>query len=184
MFFSKKAYFFILDAFIAATIIFVSLAIILNSDVAVEQVAKDYTQPNEITNFLLDTKLEDIDNPYVKKLISDGNISNPRNTIVQQVDLFYYTAEYICSNPQCKSLNYNLSTNLLMNISEPLIPQKYGFEYVIIDNNKNYTVYSRNILSKNKSDFKIVTKRISYVKYNLTEIFMPHVVQFSVWNIV
>lgn len=178
---NRKGYFFILDAFIAATIIAVSLVAIMQSDVAVEQRARDYGQADEITQFLLSTKLEDLDNQYVKKLIAEGNITNPRNTVMEQIDFFYYKARYVCSTPDCSMSNYDLSRDLLKNISEPLISQKYGYNYVIIDTSINYSVYNRSLETRNASDFRVFNKRISYVRYNQTRTFLPHIVEFSLW---
>lgn len=176
----KRGYFFILDAFIAATVIAISLVVIMNSDVTFSQRSKEF-QIDEITSFLLNTKLEDIDNPYVRELIATGKIMNPRNNLMEQVDLFYYTAKYVCVSNQCSENNYNLSRDLLKNITEPLISQKYGYNYVILDGSQNYSVYNRSLNTKAKSNFVVVTKKISYVKYNSTHTFLPHVVEFSVW---
>ncbi|GIU69497.1 MAG: hypothetical protein KatS3mg002_0733 [Candidatus Woesearchaeota archaeon] len=176
----KKGYFFILDAFIAATVIAVSLAVILNSDVTISQRSKDF-QIDEVTSFLLSNKLEDIDNAYVKELISNRTITNPRNTLMEQIDLFYYTAKYVCTSNPCSEKNYNLSRDLLKNVTENLISQKYGYDYVIIDGSQKYTVYNRSSDTKSKSNFRVITKRISYVKYNTTHTFLPHIVEFSVW---
>lgn len=180
---NKRGYFFILDAFIAATIIVVSLVAIMNSDVAVEQRSKDYTQADAIVQFLLDTKIEDLDNSYVKSLIANGNITNTRNTLMEQIDLFYYKANYSClsSDAACQAKNYNLSTTLIRNISETIISQKYGYSYVIMDGVRNYTVYNRSPETRNNSDFRVVTKRISYAKLNQTALFRPHIVEFSIW---
>lgn len=178
---NRRGYFFILDAFIAATIIAISLVAIMNSDVAVEQRTKEYSQIDEITQFLMDTKLEDLDNQYVKTLIADGNITDPRNSIMEQVDLFYYKAKYVCSTLPCSTLNYNLSRNLLKNVSEPVISQKYGFNYVIMDTTINYSVHNRSLDTRDASNFRIVNKRISYVRYNQTKTFLPHIVEFSIW---
>lgn len=178
---NRKGYFFILDAFIAATIIAVSLVAIMQSDVAIDQRTKDYGQVDEIAQFLLNTRLEDLDNQYVKTLIANGNITNPRNTVIEQIDLFYYKAKYVCSTSSCSMINYNLSRDLLKNISEPLISQKYGYNYVIIDTSVNHSVYSRSLETKNASDFIVVNRRISYVRYNQTRTFLPHIVEFSLW---
>ncbi|HGJ65162.1 TPA: hypothetical protein ENS27_07200 [bacterium] len=183
----KKGYFFILDAFIAATIITVSLVTIMNSDVAVEQRTKEYSQVEGITLFLMDTKLEDLNNQYVKSLIANGNITDPRNSVMEQIDWFYYKAKYVCKTLDCSQINYNLSRDLLKNISEPVISQKYGFNYLIIDTSVNsiiynYSVYNRSLETRSASSFIVINKRISYVKYNQTAVFFPHIVEFSIWT--
>ena len=110
----KKGYFFILDAFVAGTIIAFTLVAIMNSDVAVSKRATEYTQADAIVQFLLDTKIEDLDNQYVKSLMANGTITNARNSVMEQIDLFYYTSQ-VSSGPD-KLLYRNLSLNLLKNI--------------------------------------------------------------------
>jgi hypothetical protein len=178
---NKKGYFFILDAFIASTIIAVSLVSIMNSDVAVGQRTNEYAQADAMTQFLLDTKLADLDNQYVKSLIADGTITNPRNTIMAQIDTFYYTAYYICNNASCRSININFSKTLLQNISEPIISQKYGYDYSIMDDSRNYSIYNRSGDTWSSSRFRVVTKRVSYAAINSTSVFKPHIVEFSLW---
>jgi hypothetical protein len=155
----------------------------MNSDVAIGQRTSEYTQADVIMQFLLDTKLDDLDNEYVKTLIASGDIVNPRNTIMAQIDLFYYNANYACgTNVTCQSMNTDFSKNILMNISEPILSQKYGYNYVIMDGITNYSVYNRSWETRDSSTFRVVTKRISYVKFNQTVAFKPHIVEFSLWT--
>lgn len=178
---NRKGYFFILDAFIAATIIVISLVSILNSDVAVEHRSKDFSQADSITEFLLDTKMEDLDNEYVKALIADGNITNPRNTLIKQIDVFYY--EYtLCPDKNCENKYSDIMKNLFMNISESLVSQKYGYSYTIKTDLTNYIVYNRSLDTLSSSNFRVFTKRVSYAQINQTTIFMPHIVEFGLWT--
>ena len=179
----KKGYFFILDAFIAATIIFVSLAFVLNSDVSVSQRSRDYLQAETVTAFLLNTQIEDLDNSYVENLINDGTIKNPRNNIVQQLDFFYYNAYYLCgANSSCTQVYINYSKNLFVNVTSPIIAGKYDYRYVIYDSARNFTVYNSSIGSYNSSNFRLITKKISYTLINETVFFRPHIVEFALWQ--
>ncbi|MGV8150188.1 MAG: hypothetical protein ACP5NV_00495 [Candidatus Woesearchaeota archaeon] len=178
----RKGYFFILDAFIAATILVVSLVFIFNSDVAISQRSRDYSQAETVANFLLDTKLEDLDNQYVENLIINGTISNPRNTIVQQLDIFYYNANYLCIDDECRDKYTILSENLFKNITSPIVSNKYGYSYTIRESSNNLTVYADSIASYNSSNFRLVTKRISYSLINETTIFAPHIVELALWQ--
>src|SRR3989339_225927 len=176
---NKKGYFFILDAFLAATIIAFTLVAILSSDVAVSPRTSDYSQADAISKFLLDTKLEDIDNQMVKNLIANG-YGNPRNTVMEQIDTFYYIAskQTVVAN---KTYYQDLSRNLLKNVSEPIVSSKYGYNYVIHDVTLNYSVYNRSLETINLTDFRVVTKRIAYVRINQTAVFAPHIVEFTLW---
>lgn len=176
---NKKGYFFILDAFLAATIIAFTLVAILGSDVTVSQRTSDFTQADAISKFLLDTKLEDIDNQMVKDLIANG-YGNPRSTVMEQIDTFYYISSKQTDAAK-KTYYQDLSRNLLKNVSEPIVSQKYGYVYIIHDVTANYTVYERSLSTFNSTNFRVVTKRIAYVRINQTAVFAPHIVEFSLW---
>jgi hypothetical protein len=66
--FRKKGYYFIIDAFIGSTIIFISLLIILNEGIRPTKIQYNYEMAEEYSSFILNTKLEDVNNPYVNML--------------------------------------------------------------------------------------------------------------------
>ena len=179
----KRGYFFILDAFIADTIIFVSLAAMLSSNV-VEQRSRDYSQAESYASFITDTRIDDLNNQYVQNLTAQGIIKNTKNSIIEQIDQFYYDAYYACNQANTTCINQSLGYSLQMikNISEPLITERYGFNYIIRDIQRNISLYSRDLSSLNGSDYVLVAKRISFLYINQTTMLRPHVVEISIWT--
>lgn len=182
---SRKGYFFLIDAFIGSAIIFVSLAIILSSDVKVTPLRNDYSAAEGYASFIINTKIEDLNTPYVNDLVNIGVITNTKNTVMDQVTQFYYNAYYLCPplNITCQNANLSYASNMVQNISSPLFTEKYGFEYVIRDYNKakNYTVYIKNPGTRNSSNLVIVSKKITFLQINTTEMFGPEIVDIIVW---
>lgn len=185
---NNKGYFFILDAFIASVIIIVSLVAILNSDVAVSPRSKDFSQAESVSNFILNTKMEDLNDPWVNDWISDNHIFiKPRKTILQQIDFFYYNIQYVCESGAggdiCRGVHDNLAKTLLGNVTEKLISEKYGYRYRIIeiDPPNTFTILNRSEETMANSSFRIFTKKISYSYINQTAFFKPHIVEFAIW---
>ena len=56
---NKKGYFFVIDAFIGSTIIFVSLMMILNSNIKGSQLQFDYSMAEDYSTFIMNTKIQD-----------------------------------------------------------------------------------------------------------------------------
>jgi hypothetical protein len=180
--FKRKGYYFIIDAFIGSTIIFMSLLIILNGGVRPTKIQYNYEMTEEYSSFILNTKIEDLSNDYVDQLRYDGNITNTKLTIMEQVDLFYYNNKL------------TQARELVKNITEPLIPEKYGFSYSIINsttydviNKINITdIYNRtsdNGITTDIKDARIViaSKKITFLQINSSTMFGPAMTQIKVW---
>jgi hypothetical protein len=182
---NRKGYFFLIDAFIGSAIIFVSLAVILSSDVKVTPLHYDYSTAEGYASFIIDTKIEDLNNAYVNGLVSSGVITNTKNTIMDQITQFYYNAYYVCppSNMTCQTANLTYASTMVQNISILLLTEKYGFEYIIRDYKlgQNYTVYVKNPDTRNTSQFVVVSKKITFLQTNTSEMFGPEIVDIIVW---
>jgi hypothetical protein len=182
---SKKGYFFVIDAFIGSTIIFLSLLLILNSDVKASKMQYDYGMSEDYSTFIMNTKIQDLNNPYAKNLTDDGVIVNTQNTIIEQIDTFYYNAYYVClpANQSCITRNLNYSARLMQNLTDSLISAKYGFSMTLIDTSqaRNQTIYSRNTDSFNSSKLVISSKKITFVQINSTTMFGPNIMVIKIW---
>jgi hypothetical protein len=166
----KKGYYFIIDALIGSTIIFLSLMIILNGNVRPTKVQYNYEMAEEYSSFLLNTKLEDLSNPYVDYLIYDTKeINNTKLTIMEQIDLFYYEN------------NLFDASNMIQNLTAPLISEKYGFSYSIINGTTNKQIYVRG--SEKLADAKIIiaSRKITFLQINSTTMFGPAMAEIKIW---
>lgn len=179
---NRKGYFFILDAFLAATILAVSLVAIMNSGTSISSRTREFTQSDNIANLLAQTRIQDINNENVKDMIKSGAIADPKVTVMQQVDIFYYQAEHICGTAACKKTSLNNAAALISNITEPMIPAKYGYSYSIIEGPTAYMMFNRSVDRKESSDTRMVTRRMAFTRINQTTIFRPHVIEVAVWQ--
>lgn len=115
--FRKKGYYFIIDAFIGSTIIFISLLIILNQGVRPTKIQYNYEMAEDYSTFIFSTKISDVqNNPYVSSLIITGHITDTTLTIMDQVNLFYYG-----DDPD----DLERAGLMIANLTETLIPEKY-----------------------------------------------------------
>ena len=185
---NKKAYFFIIDAFVGSAIIFLSLLIIFNSDFNILKVQNNYQLTEDYGSFIMNTKLEDINNDYLDELIAKGLVDDLKYTIMDQVTEFYYNAIYICDESSeegelCKSNNLSYATKFIQNVTDPIIPPKYGFSYIIKDSQKhiNITIYNRGLEILPNAKTVIVSKKITYLPINQLTLFGPQITELKIW---
>jgi len=115
----KKAYFFTLDALLSLSIMVIGLMLISNVYVSSQpRTQLDYYSEDLISLFS-DIKLDEINNSYINKLIADGNITDTENSILEQIGIFWVTNKT------------DLAQNLARNISYSIIPDRYGYAFVV-----------------------------------------------------
>ena len=163
--FKKRGYYFVIDALIGSTIIFLTLMVLLNGGAKQNKIQYNYEMAEEYNAFILTTQIQDLNNPYVNKLIADKNINDTTLTIMEQVDLFYYNNDITHAN------------EMIQNLTEPLISPKYGFSYSIINNteiaNTTTIIYSRAPININNANIVISSKKITYIQINSSTMFGP-----------
>jgi len=169
----KKGYYFIIDAFIGSTIIFLSLMIILNEGVRPTKIQYNYEMAEEYSSFILNTKIEEVNNPYIEMLKTNKNINDTSLTIMNQVNLFYFSG-----SPG----NLQHARGMIQNLTEQLIPEKYGFSYNIIDQSTTTNIYNRTIDTDIK-DAKLIiaSKKITFLQINSTTMFGPAMTEIKIW---
>jgi len=178
---NKRAYFFILDAFIGGAVIFLTLMILLNSDNTINQRAREFSEADEYLNFLDQTQIQDLNNPYVNTLILGGNISDTKNTIIEQIHYFHYMIYEGCATQACKNYYNDTARTMLANITQGLVAEKYGFDYLIKDSEANYSIFSKKLNELTKARTVLVARRIAFVPINKTRIYGPNIVEVKVW---
>ncbi|MBT4351436.1 VWA domain-containing protein [archaeon] len=117
----KKGFYFTMDAFFAS--ILIVLAIIISSKLIIED---DVSSPinhmsKDLINSLSNIKISEVNNSYIKYLISNKTILHPNNTIIEQIGEFYVLNQ--------SELAYNLSDLLI----SKLVPDKFGVEILVND---------------------------------------------------
>ena len=123
----KKAVFFSADALIALTIIILSVMVIYPVIKYSEQ--KSYVESDAI-KVLSSLKISEINNSYVKNLVSEGKIKNLNNSLLEQIGEFY--VENI-------SIARELAENIFSDLkTEENIGIWYGSTLIYLKNSTSY----------------------------------------------
>ena len=167
--FYRKGYFFIIDALIGSTIIFLSLMIILGSSTRPAKVQYNYEMAEEYTTFIMNTKIQDLNDKYISDLVKNNIINNTQLSVMEQVDTFYHDNDMTHAH------------DLVKNLTEPLVMSKYGFSYSIIDKGVKTNIYSRTVPDINQAKIVIASKKITFLQINSTSVFGPAMVEIKIW---
>ena len=169
----KKGMFFTIDGILAAGIVFATI-IFASSFYAEEQPTFHI---NYLSQDLMDTlsaaNVVDVNNGYINSLISDGTITNLKNTVADQIVEFWVEGDITKANKTAS------------NITEPLVPDTSGFG-VWIDNEAIYT-RDRNITKSLMSSKKIISgiakgQQTAETRNNPPTLFGPVVIEIRVWQ--
>jgi hypothetical protein len=117
----KKALLFTIDALIA-TIIIVSTMLIF-STLYIEEERSTHVSllSNDMLEIFSEVKVTEIDNAYVDYLISQGEISNLNNSLIEQIgELWALNKTDLCEN-------------LIKNLTAGLLPNNLGFSFTLGD---------------------------------------------------
>ncbi|HLG24184.1 MAG TPA: hypothetical protein VI564_04630 [Candidatus Nanoarchaeia archaeon] len=125
---SKKGIFFTIDGLLASAIIITVILLSSSFYIARQKSVNVNYAAQDLVRVFSELKVGEVDNSYVESLVESGQVSNPNVTILEQIGEFW------------SSDQLNLSYNLTKNLTESLIPKKYGFS-VLVDGE---VIYSRN----------------------------------------
>ncbi len=163
---ARRGQYFTIDAFVALAVIATGLILVfaVNNYVPYSSPPKALSQ--EFVNTLAQTRIKEVNNPFVIQQVKGGNITNTDNTILQQAYEFkrYYSPD--------------LSAWFISNVSQNLIPAQFNFE-VIVD---GQMMHSRGS-GKATSSMLVSSKKIVFGVVNRTaEFWGPVVVEVNVWQ--
>ena len=169
----KKGMFFTIDGILAAGIVF-STIIFASSFYAEEQPTFHISYlSQDLMDTLSAANVVDVNNGYINSLISDGTITNLKNTVADQIVEFWVEGDITKANKTAS------------NITEPLVPDTSGFG-VWIDNEAIYT-RDRNITKSLMSSKKIISgiakgQQTAETRNNPPTLFGPVVIEIRVWQ--
>jgi len=171
--FKKKGYYFVADALIGSTIIFLALMVIINGGVKPLKIQYDYEIAEQYSDFAFTTKIEDISNPYIDQLLINNNINDTSLTIMEQVNLFYYNNDTTHAR------------EMIENLSSSLIPEKYSFSYSIINgtapNTTTTNIYNKTLIDINNADVVIVSRKITFQQIDSSTMYGPAMTEIKLW---
>jgi len=115
----KKGYFFTLDALLALFMLAGGLIILSDIYTTSQPTVQIGYYSEDIISLLAETGVDELDNPLLLELIANENITDMQNTILEQIGIFWATNKT------------GLAINLSRNISADLIPERFGFAFVV-----------------------------------------------------
>jgi len=167
----RGAYFFVIDAMIAASIIFVSLMIIFASYSLQPESNPTLRMAEDYATFLMNTSIRQFQGDYVQLLINNNNITDQDNTLLEQLTEFYY----LNSNGIDKS---QIMANFTQEISQGIIPDQRSFAVYL----NNTLIYNRTSNANiNTTKLLLSTKKISFKRINETVIYGPIILDIRIW---
>ncbi len=166
---SKKGVsFFLFDAVIAALIFFMTIAVILSMRNLEPEIETPKVFGENIMEYLFETEVRAVENPIIGKLMINKTISNPSNTLLEQIIVFYADKEDV------------LNADFVEIVSESKIPPNYGFK-ITITNATNTKLIYQNDVNLGSSTSEIRLRRVGITKLNDGSIFGPVIVGVNVW---
>ena len=139
----KRGIFFTIDSLLASGIIIIAVLLVSNFySVEQQRVNINYASQDLVRVFSTMT-VGDVNNNYIKTLISNGDITNINSTILEQIGDFWANNKI------------ELAKNFTKNLTEDIFPATYGFSVLVNDEEiyarsfpiKRVLVSSRKIIS-------------------------------------
>ena len=169
----KKGMFFTIDGILAAGIVFGTI-IFSSSFYAEEQPTFHISYlSQDLMDTLSAANVAGVNNGYINSLISDGSITNLKNTVVDQIVEFWAEGDIDRANKTAG------------NVTEPLVPDTNGFS-ILIDEE---AIYSRDKpLTKSLASSKRIVSGIAKgqqtaeTRNNPPTLFGPVVAEIRVWQ--
>jgi hypothetical protein len=171
----KRGYFFILDATLALFVLAIGVFLILTFYVSAPQAVQVEFLSNDVMNFYSNTRIKDLNNPYAGiggELWKDGSITDPENTLLQQIGEFY---------------SYNkldVAEKFVQNVSG-IVPSQFKFE-IWIDSNRVYPINPSQDHndSRNSSRLLLTSKKLTFGIQNKTstKLWGPYKAEVFLWE--
>ena len=167
----RGAYFFVIDAFIAASIIFLSLIMIFTTYNIRPETGPTLRMLEEYTDFLMNTKVRNFQGDYVMNLTNNKNITNIDNTLLEQlVEFYYYNSSGVRNTDR-------IMWNFVDEVSKGAVSEQRSFA-VYINKTLIYNITNKPL---QESDLVMNSKKIVFQRINETYIYGPVIFEVKIW---
>jgi len=164
----RGAYFFVIDALIASSIILLSLIIIFTTYSLRPESSPTLRMVDDYTDFLITTKVKDLGVKNFTEFVETYNITNQDNTLMEQLTEYYYHTD--------KDTMWNFTREISKG-AKGIIPEQRNFAVYI-----NHTlIYTRNSTPAQKADLMLSSKKLSFKRINQTYVYGPVILEVKIW---
>ncbi len=171
---NKRGVFFLLDSLIGVSIIIVSIVLVFQfSQEPQEDLNSELQIAESFMNSLSSTQLQDMNDPYVNKLLQD-NISQPEQTaMIAVADLYRREA--------AGELSFGYSQNLTKALTKLIIQDsQYGFYYKL----NNTFIINKSMETMQDASKRVTLERMTFFGFNesgVQKMFGPVNTEVSLW---
>lgn len=160
-----------LDALIATSIIVFSIILIYSFHATKPYQMQGLFLAADTMDLLTKTKVYEVNNAYLLNLTYERNITNTGNSLMEQ------TAEFYSANKT------ELAEKFLINVTQGMVPTKYGFELRIYNSTNFYnkTINSGDTL-QNDSALVLVSKDIISGMNDDFTVWGPLTAEVRIWR--
>jgi hypothetical protein len=172
---NKKSQLFVIDLTLSFVILIITLGIVFSYYQTVTSNDGLIDTNKKITKELTRTKINDLNDDYIKTLFISGEITNPQNSIAQQTIQFYGDGRI------------SEAKNLIKIIVEKIISNKINLAINLYDKEKNFLIELYKFQNPSKTEFKnsesasVYTREIFTYK-NVTKYYGPYILEISLWD--
>jgi hypothetical protein len=166
----RGAYFFVIDAFVGASIIFLSLIIIFTSYSIIPETSPTLRAMADYTGFLMNTKIRQFQGDYVEQLINDSNITDRDNTLLDQLTEFYY-------RNQTGENTLVMMANFTKEVSKGIVPEQRGLAVYL----NNSLIYNSTPKLMQQSNLVLSSQKLTFKRINETYIYGPIILEVRIW---
>ncbi|MFH1506339.1 MAG: hypothetical protein ABIE94_05130 [archaeon] len=162
----RGAYFFVIDVFVASSIVILALILIFNFFLKKPEIEQPRLYADDFMGFLLTTEVREFQNDYKWNLTQNGTITNTHQSLFDQIMEFHNNSRD------------RIAFKFIHNMTKGLIPNHLGIEYTI----NNESIYNRSLTTRNTSSFLLSSKKIGFLRTNRTKLYGPVVCEVQIWD--
>jgi hypothetical protein len=161
----KGAYFYVIDAFIASIIIVAAIIVLFSQFYTTSPSSQAYYTAEDFLSAMESTPVRNIDHPLVRAWLSNGTITDPQQSILNQISLFNASGQ----RQEASNLTRIIADQTAQNI---------GLE-VLIDGKR---LYIREPRSQTSADSLLSARRIVLLRKNTTALYPPTIIEVRSWQ--
>ena len=165
----RGAYFFVIDAVIAGTVLVATLLFIFGTYTSSPEQDTTLRAAEEFMKYLSTTKVREYSDGSVQAFINDGNITDLDNTLMAQMVEFYYKGKTV------------QLTAIAQDFSQNIVGKERGLIIYINGTAIYNSTYHKGISTLKTSRLALSSKRVSFKRINETTIYGPVWVEAKVW---
>ncbi|MGM5485043.1 MAG: hypothetical protein ACQEP1_04190 [Nanobdellota archaeon] len=173
----KKGYFLTIDAFIAVSVVVVGVAIIIAQYSFTPYEPQNIFYSEDLSDFLTSTQIYEINDQnytYLSKYKSNGNITDMRNTVAEQLVEFAYRNGSEC--PDCAEM----ASNMIDEFVNETVSEKFSYSVKLKNDSRTFVLSRSNTTPINDSELVTPSKKIASAFVNRS--FVVETLEVDVWK--